>query len=89
MEEFVIIAFQFQVNTTVATTLDSLNWHTTRDTPNNSSLEGGVGGYNIVFIQHYTPFVKAREEKVPLTARPHLLTYLLGRQYVRRQSQQV
>lgn len=35
-----------------------------------------------MFLQHYTPMVKAMEQKVPLKSKPHLLTYILGTRYV-------
>lgn len=47
----------------------------------NPSLEA-VCGHNIVYVQHYTPTVKAMQDRVPLATRPHLLTYLLGKRYV-------
>ena len=51
--------------------------------PINPGLQAAVGEHNIVFMQHYTPWVKALEEKVILKGRPHLLAYLLGLNYIR------
>ena len=50
--------------------------------PKNPSLEAAVGGNKVVYAQHYTPTVKALEERVPLAGRPNLLTYLLGTGFV-------
>ena len=35
-----------------------------------------------MYLQAYTPFVKALEDRIPLVSRPNLLTYLLGQRYV-------
>jgi hypothetical protein len=53
--------------------------------PVHDELEAAVGpSATLMFLQLYTPFVKAMEERVPLVARPHLLSYMLGEDYVRR-----
>ena len=36
----------------------------------------------LAYVQLYMPFVKGMDEHVPLVARPHLLTYMLGEQYI-------
>jgi hypothetical protein len=36
----------------------------------------------LTYVQLYTPFIKGMDERVPLVARPHLLTYMLGERYV-------
>ena len=43
--------------------------------PLHDVLEDAVGpSARLMYLQLYTPFVKAMEERVPLVARPHLLT---------------
>ena len=51
--------------------------------PRNPNLEQAVGSATLTYVQLYTSVVKAMEERVPLSVRPHLLTYLLGEGYVR------
>ncbi len=51
-------------------------------TPRNSDLNLAIGGHNVTFVQMYTSIIKSTDEKEPLMLRPHLLTYLLGREYV-------
>ena len=47
-------------------------------------LEEAVGSLaRLVYLQLYTPMIKAMEERVPLIAKPHLLTYMLGEDYVK------
>ena len=36
-----------------------------------------------MYLQHYTPTIKPMQDRVPLAPRPHLLTFLLGSEYVR------
>ena len=51
--------------------------------PEHPALEEAVGDEpQVVYAQFYSPTVKAMEERVPLIARPNLLTYLLGEGYV-------
>ena len=46
-------------------------------------LEEAVGpSARLVYLQLYTPIIKVMEECVPLTAKPHLLTYMLGEDYI-------
>ena len=53
--------------------------------PNNPDLLSAVGEeVEVVFQQHYTPIVKGLEERVRLAGRPHLLTYILDKEYVSR-----
>ena len=52
--------------------------------PVHDVLEDAVGpSARLMYLQLYTPFVKAMEERVPLVARPHLLTYMLGEEYIK------
>lgn len=52
--------------------------------PVHDVLEDAIGpSARLMYLQLYTPFVKAMEERVPLVARPHLLTYMLGEEYVK------
>ena len=47
-------------------------------------LEEAIGPQGrLAYVQLYTPFIKGMDERVPLVFRPHLLTYMLGEQYVR------
>ena len=46
--------------------------------PRNPAIEAAASGHFVAYIQHYTPLVKAMEDKQPLILRPHLITYLLG-----------
>ena len=50
--------------------------------PRNADLDSAIGDHNVTFMQMYTPIIKSTDEKEPLMLRPHLLTYLLGREYV-------
>ena len=45
-----------------------------------------MGNHQVVHLQHYTPTVKSLQEKTPLAAKPHLLTFLLGSTYISRQA---
>ena len=47
-------------------------------------LEEAVGpSARLVYLQLYTPMIKVMEERVPPIAKPHLLTYMLGKDYVK------
>ena len=47
-------------------------------------LEEAVGpSVRLVYLQLYTPMTKVMEECVPMIAKPHLLTYMLGEDYVK------
>lgn len=51
--------------------------------PMQQVLEEAIGPRGrLTYVQLYTPFVKGMDERVPLVARPHLLTYMLGEQYI-------
>ena len=53
--------------------------------PVHDELEAAVGpSATLMYLQLYTPFVKAMEERVPLVARPHLLSYMLGEECIRK-----
>ena len=55
----------------------------TASMPVHPALEVALGEEpRLTYCQFYSPTVKAMEERVPLIARPHLLTYLLGEGYV-------
>ena len=54
--------------------------------PINPIIDAAAGGHFVTFLQHYTPMVKGMEEHVPLSVRPHLLTYLLGAGYIKRRA---
>ena len=58
--------------------------NTTFHFPNNPNLEGAAGNHNVTYAVFYTPMAKAFEDRIPLEARPYLLTYLLGQGYVSR-----
>lgn len=46
-------------------------------------LEDAIGPQGrLDYVQLYTPFFKGMDECVPLISRPHLLTFMLGEQYV-------
>ena len=54
--------------------------------PRNPAIEAVTGGHFVAYVQHYTPKVKGMEDKAPLMARPHLMTYLLGAEYVKKRA---
>ena len=48
-----------------------------------ADLDSAIGNHNVTFVQMYTPIIiKSTDEKEVLMLRPHLLTYLLGWEYV-------